>query len=227
MKAKETASSSGLACPVCQQAETETFATIGRRPYWRCGICEARFLDPAARLDAQSEYTHYLNHENDVNDPGYRRFLAKLADPMLALLPAASEGLDYGCGPGPALGAMMTEAGHEISHYDPFFAPDTEVLIRTYDFVLCSEVIEHFHDPATEFRRLFALVRPGGWLGLMTCFQTDDARFSAWHYPKDPTHVVFYREATLRWLADAAGWSCHIPQKDVAILQKPLAGAVR
>ena len=39
------------------------------------------------------------------------------------------------------------------------------------------------------------LVRPGGWLAVMTCFQTDDARFAGWHYRKDPTHVVFYREA--------------------------------
>jgi len=210
-----------LACPVCEQAETEPFAQIGAREYWRCAVCEARFLDPAARLDAQSEYAHYLSHENEVSDPGYRRFLSKLADPMLAVLPAGSVGLDYGCGPGPALAVMMAERGHSVAYYDPFFAPDTGALLRQYDFVLCSEVIEHFRDPTTEFRRLWGLVRPGGWLGVMTCFQTDDARFAAWHYVKDPTHVVFYREATLRWLASTAGWSCHIPCKDVALLQKP------
>lgn len=223
MKTVVSGRTTSLVCPVCEQADTEAFVQIEKRQYWRCGVCEARFLDPAARLDAASEHRHYLNHENEVNDPGYRRFLSKLSEPLLAVLPVGSVGLDYGCGPGPALGAMMVERGHSISYYDPFFAPAADVLLRQYDFVTCSEVIEHFHDPAAEFRRLCALVRPGGWLGLMTCFQTDDARFAAWHYPKDPTHVVFYRETTLRWLAQAAGWSCQIPHKDVALLQRPLA----
>lgn len=213
------------ACPVCEGSRTEAFTRIREKEYWRCAVCEARFLDPAARLDRQAEHAHYLHHENDIHDPAYRRFLSKLAGPLLACLPPGSEGLDFGCGPGPALGAMLWEAGHKVTSYDPFFAPDTDVLRRAYDFVFCSEVIEHFHDPAAEFRRLRHLVRPGGWLGLMTCFQTDDDRFATWHYPKDPTHVVFYREATLRWLADAEGWSCTIPCKDVAILQKPGASA--
>ncbi len=213
-----------LVCPVCEQAETEAFVRIGDREYWRCAVCQARFLDPAARLDAEAEQAHYLLHENDPADPAYRRFVSKLAGPLSARLPVPSEGLDYGCGPGPALGAMLAEQGHLIAYYDPFFAPDQAVLQRQYDFVFCSEVAEHFHAPAAEFRRLRQLVRPGGWLGLMTCFQTDDDRFAAWHYPKDPTHVVFYREATLHWLAGAAGWDCSIPCKDVALMQRPPAG---
>lgn len=221
MKAGLAGGNTEVACPVCEQGETETFAEIGPRTYWRCAVCAARFLDPAARLDADAEHQHYLSHQNEMNDPGYRKFLSKLADPMLAVLPGGSDGLDYGCGPGPALGAMLAEQGHTVTNYDPFFARDPQALLRTYDFVTCSEVIEHFHDPATEFRRLRALVRPGGWLGVMTCFQTEDARFPAWHYVKDPTHVVFYRESTLRWLAGAGGWSCHIPCKDVALLQRP------
>ncbi|MFN3312342.1 MAG: class I SAM-dependent methyltransferase [Hyphomonas sp.] len=212
-----------IRCPVCEGLETEAFVRIGAREYWRCAVCAARFMEPAARLEASAENAHYQLHENDIHDPAYRRFLSKLAEPLLAVLPPGAEGLDYGCGPGPALGAMLAEAGHEIAYYDPFFAPGTEALARDYDFVFCSEVAEHFHNPAGEFRRLRGLVRPGGWLGVMTCFQTDDARFAAWHYPKDPTHVVFYREATLRWLADAEGWTCTFPCKDVAILRKPSA----
>ena len=61
--------------------------------------------------------------------------------------------------------------------YDPLFAPDRGVLQATYDFVTCTETAEHFHDPALEFARLDALLRPGGLLGLMTVFQNDDTRF--------------------------------------------------
>ncbi|MBS0543647.1 MAG: methyltransferase domain-containing protein, partial [Proteobacteria bacterium] len=82
-------------------------------------------------------------------------------------------------------------------------------------------VVEHFHHPAEEFARLDALLRPGGWLGIMTCFQTDDARFARWHYRRDPTHVVFYREATFRVIARRHGWVCEIPAKDVVLMCKP------
>ncbi len=55
----------------------------------------------------------------------------------------------------------------------------------------------------------------------MTCFQTDDARFARWHYRRDPTHVVFYREETLRLLAARRGWEIDVPCKDVALLRRP------
>ena len=207
------------ACPVCG-AGAERFLDVETRRYFCCPDCAARFLDPAQHPSRDDEYAYYLHHENEVDDPGYRRFLSKLADPLLTRLAAGSSGLDYGCGPGPALAAMLREAGHAVALYDPFFAPNTEALLKRYDFVTCTETAEHFHSPAAEFRRLRGLVRPGGWLAMMTCFQTDDARFAGWHYRKDPTHVVFYREHTFRFLAACWGWTCEVPCKDVALMQR-------
>lgn len=209
-------------CPVCRGAGTvDDFACVDTLLYWRCGHCEATFLDPAQRLSRADEYAHYLHHENAVDDPGYRSFLSKLADPLLEHLPPRSAGLDYGCGPGPALADMLIRAGHSVSLYDPFFAPDRGVLERSYDFVTCTETAEHFHDPADEFDAMASLVRPGGWLAIMTCFQTDDTRFQDWHYRKDPTHVVFYREETLRLLAGQRELDCTVPRQDVVLMRKP------
>ncbi|ENO83916.1 class I SAM-dependent methyltransferase [Thauera linaloolentis] len=191
------------------------------RDYLRCVVCEATFLLPAQRPAAGAERAEYELHRNHPADPGYRRFLGRLAAPLLARLAPVSTGLDYGCGPGPALAPMLRAAGHAVALYDPFFMPDAAALARTYDFVTCTEVAEHFHDPAREFARLDGLLRPGGWLAVMTCFQTDDARFARWHYRRDPTHVVFYREATFRHLAGHFGWRCEVPCKDVALLNKP------
>lgn len=212
-------------CPVCADPRAEPFLSADGRDYGRCPACEARFLVPGQLPSRAEEYAHYLHHENDPADPRYRRFLSRLSDPLLERLAPASTGLDYGCGPGPALAAMLREAGHVVALYDPFFAPDPTPLDACYDFVTCTEVAEHFHHPQAEFRRLRGLVRPGGWLAVMTCFQTDDARFAAWHYRKDPTHVVFYREATFHHLARLWGWSCDVPAKDVALMQRPLTGA--
>ncbi len=211
-------------CPVCRAAAVRPFATLGGRRYRRCGACEATLLDPRHWLAPAEEAAVYRLHENDPDDPGYRRFLAKLSDPLLARLPAGAAVLDYGCGPGSALAAVLREAGHRVALYDPFFAPDPAPLDQRYDAVVCSEAAEHFHAPAAEFDRLAGRLAPGGWLGVMTCFQTDDARFAGWHYRQDPTHVVFYREATLRRLAAQRGLSCEVPAKDVALMRRaPLA----
>lgn len=208
-------------CPVCRAQTPERFLSVEGRDYWRCASCEARFLDPRQRLTRQDEYAHYRHHQNDPDDPRYRQFLSTLAEPLLDRLDTGLHGLDYGCGPGPALAAMLREAGHAMALYDPIFEPGPAVLARAYDFITCTETAEHFHRPADEFDRLDHLLRPGGWLGVMTCFQTDDARFAGWHYRKDPTHVVFYREATLRRVAAQRGWSCVIPRKNVALMRKP------
>lgn len=208
-------------CPVCRVPGSKLFLSAEGRDYWRCETCAASFLDRGQLPSPDAEYAHYLHHENHPDDSGYRRFLSKLADPLLEKLTPGSSGLDYGCGPGPALATMLREAGHEMALYDPFFHPDPEPLSQIYDFVTCTETAEHFHRPGQEFARLMSLVRPCGWLAIMTCFQTADARFQDWHYRKDPTHVVFYREETLRHLAAARGWHCEVPLKDVALMQRP------
>jgi SAM-dependent methyltransferase len=218
---KATHCDTPAACPVCRAARPLPFVSVGGRDYWRCERCEARFLDPRQLPSRQAERKHYLTHENDPDDPQYRRFLARLAGPLLERLRPGLHGLDYGCGPGPALAAMLREAGHQVALYDPFFRPDPAALRRRYDFITCTETAEHFHRPAEELDRLDGLLRPGGWLALMTSFQTDDARFAGWNYRRDPTHVVFYREATMRAIAAERGWHCEIPVKDVALMRKP------
>lgn len=216
-----TGTTAGKFCPVCRATGPTPFMQIDGLRYWGCGTCLTRFLDPGQRPSATVEHAHYLTHRNDPDDPGYRGFLARTAAPLIDRLAPASSGLDYGCGPGPALAAMLREAGHSVALYDPFFRPDPAVLGARYDFVTCTEVAEHFHNPADEFDRFDRLLRPGGWLAVMTCFQTDDARFANWHYRRDPTHVVFYREATFRTLSAQRGWDCTIPAKDIVLMRKP------
>ena len=102
-------------CPVCRAASPLYFLHTQGRHYLRCQTCQARFLDPLQLPGPQEERAHYLLHENDPDDPGYRTFLSKFAGPFLQKLSPGSRGLDYGCGPGPALAAMLREAGHDTS----------------------------------------------------------------------------------------------------------------
>jgi len=207
-------------CPVCRQGQPVPFRQIGQQAYLRCPNCLATTTAPGSRLTLEEERKIYELHDNDPADAGYRRFLSKLAEPLMACLPEGARGLDFGCGPGPALAQMFTEAGFNMALYDPFFHPDSSALNDHYDFITCTEVVEHLHEPAEVFDQLDGLLKPGGWLAIMTCFQTDDDRFDNWHYRRDPTHVVFYREATFQWLAEHYGWRLEVPRKDVVLLQK-------
>lgn len=207
-------------CPVCEQGRLREFRSLKSQRYLRCAVCQATVMDEACRLSPAEERGIYQLHDNDPTDPGYRTFLSKLTEPLLERLPPGASGLDFGCGPGPALASMLEAEGMTVSLYDPFFYPTMEALELTYDFITCTEVVEHLYTPAEVFRNLDRMLRPGGWLAVMTCFQTDDDRFDNWHYRRDPTHVVFYREATFELLAARFGWRLEIPRKDVALFRK-------
>lgn len=207
-------------CPVCGEDSARFFAEVDARVYWRCETCEATYLSPPQRPDRDEEKREYDQHQNAIDDPGYRTFLARLADPLLERLPPNSEGLDYGCGPGPALAAMLSEAGHRMSVWDPIYYPDEPVLKHQYDFVTCTEVVEHMHQPLEEFRRIDHLLRPGGLFGVMTMFQTDDAKFAGWHYRRDPTHVMFFRVRTMTILGQVLGWRVQLARQSVMIFLK-------
>lgn len=198
---------SSMPCRLCSRPATE-FCADRRRAFFRCGHCELIFADPASHLDMEGEKAVYDLHCNDPADARYRTFLARLSEPLCERLMPGMQGLDYGCGPGPTLGLMLREAGMHMREYDPVYWPDAAVLERQYDFVTCTEVVEHFRDPGVEWPRLARLVRPGGWLGVMTWLvgSADALAFHTWGYKGDPTHVAFYSPATLEWLGRELGF---------------------
>lgn len=207
-------------CRVCGLGKTRPFPAAGIL-YHRCRHCAATFMATAFLPSPEAERNRYEQHRNDPDDPGYRRFLYRTAGPLLDRLWPECRGLDFGCGPVSAMARIMEANGHFMDVYDPFFAPDETVLERTYDFITCTEVAEHFHYPEAEFERLCGLLNPGGYLAFMTCFQTDDEKFANWHYRRDFTHVVFYREETFGVIARQRGWELEIPEKDVVLLRRP------
>ncbi|MDX6749154.1 class I SAM-dependent methyltransferase [Geminicoccaceae bacterium 1502E] len=206
-------------CPLCA-AVARPFALAHGRRYASCDDCGLAFLDPAQRLTPEEELAEYRLHRNDPADPFYRRHLAKVATPLSARLKPGAEGLDYGCGPGPALVAMMEEAGFAVRGYDPFFCPDESALARRYGFVTCTETVEHFCRPAAEWARLDGLLEPGGVLAVMTRLLTEKVDFPRWSYIRERSHVVFYRPRTMEWLAARFGWEVAILSGEIVFFTK-------
>lgn len=115
-------------CPLCQNQRTHHYFEDKRREYLQCEQCSLVFVNPDQRLDAESEKAHYDLHENNPDDLGYRRFLSRIADPITERISPQSNGIDFGCGPGPTLSLMLEEAGHNMALYDLYYHPDTSVL---------------------------------------------------------------------------------------------------
>lgn len=204
-------------CPLCLSTQLIDFHRDKRRDYYQCLNCALVLVQPDQHLDPAAEKAIYDLHQNQADDSGYRRFLSRLALPLLNQLPSGACGLDYGCGPGPVLATMLEAAGHRMTVYDPLYAPNPAALLQRYDFVSCSEVVEHFRQPALEFQRLFALLKPGGLLAIMTKRVIDQAAFARWHYKNDLTHIAFYSETTFDWLANRYQAQVSYLGPDVAI----------
>lgn len=207
-------------CRNCRRGIPKPVITLRERRYERCPRCQCTLVVESDLPSRRVEEEQYRLHENDIDDPGYRKFVSTVVDPLMSVVPAGAHGLDYGCGPGPVGAAMLREKGYTVAEYDPLFAPDEIVLGREYDFILCSEVAEHFHRPADEFDRLDRLLKPGGWLAVMTRFLTEIEQFATWHYNRDPAHVTFYAPETFACIADDRGWDLIIPRRNVALFRR-------
>lgn len=194
------------------------------RDYGRCHACGYVQVPEAQWLSTEAERAYYGTHRNAVDDPGYRAWLGRLAGPLLERVRPPAEGLDFGCGPAPALAAMLGEAGLEVALHDVYFAPRPEVFDRRWDFVTATEVLEHLRAPSAELQRLWDCLRPGGWLGIMTRRPPDDPEaFADWHYRRDPTHIGFFADSTFAWLAQRWGAQLDLMDDNVALLRKAWA----
>lgn len=210
-------------CPLCHFNALEPYHKDRLRPYLCCQRCQLVFVPQSYHLSAAEEKAQYDFHENNPDDLGYRKFLGRLANPLLERLAENSQGLDFGSGPGPCLSLMLEEQGHQVWLYDLYYANDKEVFERQYDFITATEVVEHLAQPMVELQRLWSLLKPGGYLGLMTKMVVDVAMFSTWHYKTDPTHISFFSRQTFDYLGEQWGSAPQIIGADVIIFQKPLS----
>lgn len=210
-----------MQCPLCYSNDTRLFESVAGIDYQRCHDCRLTWMHPQFLPTAEEEKEQYDRHDNRVDNYHYRKFLSRLTAPLQQELSAGARGLDFGCGQGPALAAMMDEAGFPTAIYDPIYFPETAPLEDRHDFITCTEVVEHLHEPRPVFEQLDAMLAGGGVLAVMTRWLTEDEAFAGWRYRRDATHVCFYRIETLEWIARHFGWSVTFPARNVSFFHKP------
>jgi hypothetical protein len=183
-------------------------------------VCSLVFVPPSQFLSAEDEKKRYDLHQNSPNNADYRRFLGHLFIPLQQRLTPGSSGLDFGSGPEPTLSRMFEEAGHSMMIFDQYYEQAPAALEQQYDFITASEVVEHLREPRKELDRLFACLKCGGWLGIMTKFAAEPAAFPCWYYKNDLTHLCFFSREAFLWLAAAWNTDPTFPDDDVVLFRK-------
>ncbi|MDC0035598.1 class I SAM-dependent methyltransferase [Chloroflexi bacterium] len=190
------------------------------RRYLTCDFCGLVFVPTCYHLSFNAQRERYLEHNNSPSDPGYREFLSKLKDQITPHLNPGGSGLDYGSGPGPTLSKLLESEGFEMEVFDPIFDNHPEVLEKSYDFIVTTETVEHFVNPNQDFQTLNDLVRPGGWIGVMTSILYENIEFDDWYYRLDPTHVSFYRPSTMEFIGQKWNLKTSSPSDNIYLFQK-------
>lgn len=193
-------------CPLCNTL-SETFYTEKEKVYYQCPACKGIFHGRPNLPGIEEERERYREHNNDINDKRYQGFVSPVVNAVLGDFSTSHRGLDFGAGTGPVISKMLQDNNFRIAQYDPLFHDNPGLLKRKYDYIVCCEVIEHFHRPAKDFAMLRSLLKPGGKLYCMTDLYREDLDFRTWYYKDDPTHVFFYHEKTLDFIKSRFGFS--------------------
>lgn len=211
-----------MLCTLCHSDNLKAFHRDEKRSwtYFVCEECDFVFRDPESYLKPTDEKARYETHNNSIENEGYVKFLSPSVEILLPHLKEGDEGLDYGSGPGPILDTLFERKGFKVSNYDPHFQPNEEVLKKTYDFVTCTEVFEHFYEPNFEMRKISELVKPGGFLVIMSEHRRDPEHFAGWGYRTDNTHVCFLNDESLYFICER--WDYELLSSDgrLSLLRK-------
>jgi hypothetical protein len=207
------------ACILCHKRRLEHYYQDRRREYLRCLHCDLVQVPSIFWLTPEQEKAEYDFHQNHFGDAGYEGFLMRCAQPLLERLSDSATGLDFGCGPAPVLCSLFEAQGHPMCYYDLYYWPDTSPLQGQYDFITATEVIEHISNPKPVFELWMQMLKPAGYLAIMTKRVSSLTAFQRWHYKNDPTHIAFYSEKTFEYLAMTYSLQLTLIGADVVFLK--------
>ncbi len=208
-----------MICTLCESDTVNLHFKDKDRDYYICSNCGFLFVPKVFHLESLEEKDRYGLHENNPNDPHYREFLERLLTPLLNFIDPSMEGVDFGCGPGPTTSIILKEKGLACLDYDPYFKNDKTIFERTFDFVTCTEVVEHFNNPKTSWETMLSLLAQKSYLAVMTSFFSKELNLKGWHYKNDPTHISFYQEQTMQWIAGSYNLKIVHLERNIVIFQ--------
>ena len=190
-----------MICPLCLNNKTDDLAVHPKgHQFFSCSKCKLLFKHNSHWPNWVEQKKIYDQHENIVEDKRYQNYLTKTLNPLLDFISDQMVGLDFGCGPSKGAETLLGQKGFICSSYDAIYFDDKKLLTNKYDFIIANEVVEHFQSPEKEFQRIYNMLKSGGILALRT--ELAPKSIENWWYLNDPTHIVFYCQETLNFIAE-------------------------
>lgn len=222
-------------CPVCTETSIEALGVVYGYPVYRCLKCDVGFIWPQPSNELLQQYygptywstymndTRTLYERKDVCDTIFKR-QAQYFDRLLHGRKDARI-LDVGAGDGTML-RLLKDMGYTQAQGFDLDAENCKrahdrlgVDVRQVDFLSYQEggwdaitlwaVIEHLKSPRPFVEHAYKLLKPGGYLVMMTGDNASSCAwvqgcFDMWLYP--PEHLFFYGKRSLRQLYQAGGF---------------------
>ena len=171
-------------------------------------MCQLIFKSPENYQSFSEQKRRYDLHQNGEESEGYRLYFKSFLDFVLPNTGRVQHALDFGCGASDLLAQMLRKEGIECEIYDPIYHPETSYLQSSFDLIVSVEVFEHLHHPRETFAVLLSRIKEGGYLAIRTQFHSNSRdEFLTWYYRLDPTHIIFFRPETFRYLCRLYGCS--------------------
>lgn len=207
-------------CILCENEKLlEICPKNDKRHYFLCQYCQLIFIGKEYYPSDEDEKARYDLHGYNAGQSGHIVFLEQILNPMMRYIKPGMTGLDFGCGPKPVVSKWLRDKGIQCDNCDPFYG--FECSLEAYDFIVSTEVAEHFRKPLDEWKKLAGLIKPGGFLMIMTERWKAINEFESWHYKTDATHVCFYHLDTFSYIAKQYGLDIEeYDEKRIIIMRK-------
>jgi hypothetical protein len=210
-------------CPLCAEVNhLSPVSGLGNRLYHFCSMCKLIHCELKFHLSFDEEKKRYDLHNNNFGDEGYEQFLFRSVQQLTYHTEIKGKILDYGCGPNPVLAKIIQDKFQiHVDYYDPIYYPNPNLQNIKYDIIFCTEVIEHFRTPSAEWKKMLAITKQNAYLAIMTECYDNLEQFETWYYTGDPTHISFYNDETMNWIAAHFNLTrLHSEDKRVFLFQK-------
>ncbi len=195
-------------CNICGGITSKFYHPKMKNNYYRCEDCQFIAKAHNELITENQERDIYAIHQNFIGDEKYEAYFRKfLKKSLIPFIKPTMKGLDFGSGPEPVL-ATLLEREYNVSMdiYDLFYAPNKVYLNKQYDFIVCTEVLEHLQNPLEYFQLFKTLLTENGVLAIMTQFHNNHIEdFIEWHYTRDRSHISFYTPKTFDVIAKLVG----------------------
>ena len=93
-------------CSLCGSLSPIFFQSKDQK-FFNCPQCHGIFTSQYLLPNSKTEIDRYKTHNNDVNDPRYRKFVSPITNGIQIHFDKHHHGLDFGSGTGPVITKVL------------------------------------------------------------------------------------------------------------------------